>query len=634
MSETKIITRCLKSVIFGWGISLPTAILSTSLRPSYAVSEVPTTNEGLTTTVPALDLNIAQQPPNRDRFIQPEPKLPAPKPAESEPLLSPPPSDAPTSAPQLEQPRVSIPVRKIEVIGSTVFTPEQFDPLVKPLEGRSVSLEELQNTADAITQMYIERGYLTSRAVLVEQEITEGSVQIRAIEGRLQEIQIEGGKRLIGYVRSRIEIGADTPLRADRLEDQLLLLQEDPLIKSIRARLQPGERLGESILIVEIIEANPFTADFSADNYSPPILGSERFGLELAYGNVTGLGDKISASYKRSTTGESNLWDFQYSVPLNPMNGKLQLRTFLSRSEFTTSPTFTLINQGQVTAETFDLELDSDYNLYEGSFRQPFIRTPREELALSFGFSHREGQPIEALEAAGLPSLIADFLQEEGLEPGLQTLGLFEPELSEDKTSVFKLGLDYLTRDERGVWALSSQLNLGTGLFDATVRSDSNPDSLFFSWLFQVQRVQRLGNNNLLIISADLQLTPDSLLPSEQFVIGGGQSLRGYRQNVRFGDNGFRFSLEDRIALQKDKDGRPSFQIAPFVDLGKVWNNPDNPTSLPDQTFLAGIGAGLLLDPTPAVSIRLDFTVPLVDLDDRGNNVQDDGFYFSVHIRP
>ncbi len=620
------INWCLRSIILGWAISLPIAILSTSIRKSYAVSEVPTTNDRLATTLPALDLNIAQQPPNQDRFIQPKPKLPAPKPEESKPIFSPRPSDSPSSSPNSGQPGVSIPIRKIEVIDSTVFAPEQFDWIIKPLEGSSVFLEELQNAANAITQMYIDKGYLTSRAVLVEQEITDGIVQIRVIEGSLQEIQIEGAKRLKGYVRSRIAVGADTPLRADRLEDQLLLLQDDTLIKSISARLQPGDGVGESIIVVEVTEANPFTADFSADNYSPPILGSERLGLELAYGNFAGLGDRISASYKRSTTGESNLWDFNYGVPLNPMNGTLKLRAFLSRSEFTTSPTFSLINQGQVTQETFDLELDSDYDLYEATFRQPFIRTPRKEFALSFGFSHRNGQPLEALQATGLPSVIADDLQQRGLEPGLQRLGLFDPE--QNKTSVFNLGLDYLTKDKQGVWALRSQFNFGTGLFDATIRDHSNPDGLFFSWLLQGQRLQSLSDNNFLIISADLQLTPNSLLPSEQFTLGGGQSLRGYRQNVRFGDNGFRFSVEDRISINK------VLQLAPFVELGKVWNNPDNPTPIPDQRFLASAGLGLIVQPIPSLTIRLDYGAPFIDLDDRGDNVQDDGFYFSINFRP
>jgi hemolysin activation/secretion protein len=250
------------------------------------------------------------------------------------------------------------------------------------------------------------------------------------------------------------------------------------------------------------------------------------------------------------------------------------------------------------------------------------------------GFSRRDGQPLEALEATGLPSIIQEFIQELGLQEGLQELGLFTSEGTDERTSVFRFGLDYVSRDVQGVWAWRSQFNLGTGVLDATVREEPFADSRFFSWLFQLQRVQRLGADNLLLVIADLQLTPDSLLPSEQFIIGGGQSLRGYRQNVRFGDNGFRISIEDRIALQKDENGVPTFQLAPFVDLGKVWNNPDNPVPLPAQTFLAGVGVGLLWDPDSVLSIRLDFTVPLVNLDDRGTNAQDDGIYFSVILRP
>jgi hemolysin activation/secretion protein len=71
--------------------------------------------------------------------------------------------------------------------------------------------------------------------------------------------------------------------------------------------------------------------------------------------------------------------------------------------------------------------------------------------------------------------------------------------------------------------------------------------------------VQRLSDNNLLIAQLEAQLTPNGLLPSQQFVIGGGQSLRGYRQNARAGDNGVKFSLEDRIALDKDESGVISF---------------------------------------------------------------------------
>ncbi len=196
---------------------------------------------------------------------------------------------------------------------------------------------------------------------------------------------------------------------------------------------------------------------------------------------------------------------------------------------------------------------------------------------------------------------------------------------------MIKFGQDYVSRDVNGAWGLRSLFSFGVGLFDATINSNPVPDGRFFAWLAQVQRVQRLNNDHLLIAQADLQLTPDALLPSQQFVLGGGQSLRGYRQNVRAGDNGVKLTLEDRITLSKDEAGNGTFQIAPFFDIGYVWNVDGNPNTLQRQKLLAGVGMGILFQPIPKLNLRLDYGLPLVNLDDRGKNAQDDGFYFSAN---
>lgn len=183
----------------------------------------------------------------------------------------------------------------------------------------------------------------------------------------------------------------------------------------------------------------------------------------------------------------------------------------------------------------------------------------------------------------------------------------------------------------QGAWALRSQFSFGLDIFDATINSDGIPDGSFFSWLGQIQRVQRLGRDNLLIAQADIQLTPDTLLSAQQFSLGGGQSLRGYRQNARTGDNGFRISLEDRIAILRDRAGLPNLQLAPFVDMGAVWNTVNNPSQLPKQTFLASAGLGILWEPLPRLLMRLDYAVPFIDLSDRTQDMQDQGFSFSVN---
>ncbi|NET50593.1 MAG: ShlB/FhaC/HecB family hemolysin secretion/activation protein, partial [Merismopedia sp. SIO2A8] len=461
---------------------------------------------------------------------------------------------------------------------------------------QSVTLEELRQAADAITQLYLNRGYLTSRAILASQNIVGGQVTIQVIEGRIGDIQVEGTERLRErYVRRRIALGANVPLRTDQLEDQLRLLRSDPLLENVEASLRAGESLGESTLIVRVVEADPLVGSISVDNYSPPSVGSERTGVALAHRNLTGLADTFSASYNRTTRGGSHVFDLNYRLPVNPMEGTVQLRTVFERN--------------QVLQEPFDeFDIEGESERYEVSFRQPVVRSPREELAFSAGFSYRDGQ-----------TLAFDRIP----------IGLGANDDGETRTSVFRLGQEYVRRDVKGAWALRSQFNIGTGLLNATQNADL-PDSEFLSWLGQAQRVERVGDDHLLIFQLDAQLTDNALLSSEQFVIGGGQSVRGFRQNARAGDNGIRFSVEDRFTLVRDEAGASTLQIIPFFDTGVVWNDEDN-IELADQTFLAGIGLGVFWQMLPDLTIRLDLSLPLIDLDDRGVNAQDDGVYFNVN---
>ncbi|NEQ41277.1 MAG: ShlB/FhaC/HecB family hemolysin secretion/activation protein [Okeania sp. SIO3I5] len=537
--------------------------------------------------------------PNRDRFLQPLPQPDSPETPKEEELQKPPPSQ-----PLPDEPTQQIPVQRILINGSTILTPEEINTLVGPLEGRLVTLLELRQVADKITEIYLERGYITSRAILPAQTITEGVVRIEVVEGVLGEIEIEGTKRLHNsYIESRIRLGVRKPLDTARLENQLRLLRANPLFENIEASLRASDTPGESILIVRVTETNPLELSMNADNYSPPTVGSERTGWTALHRNLTGRGDFFVASYNttRLFDDESDVFDIIYNLPINAMNGTLQVRA---------AP-----NGNEIDFEGLDISGTTD--VYEFSYRQPIFRNPRQEFAFSVGLTYQRTE-----------TLFDDM-----------SLTEFDPTSDEDainSTTVIRLGQDYIRRDPLGAWALRSQFNIGTGLFDATVREDPEPDGHFFSWLGQVQRVQRLSNNHLLIVQGDLQLSSTAVLPYQQFIIGGALSLRGYRQNVRSGDNGFRFSIEDRITVYRDESGLPLIQFTPFIDIGAVWNDGSNPNNdfLPDDRFLAGAGIGLIWQPVPEVDLRLDYGFPLVHIDDRGNNAQDSGFYFSVIVRP
>lgn len=486
----------------------------------------------------------------------------------------------------------------IQVVGNTVFTTE-INEIISPYQNQNISTEELNEIINQITTLYLNQGYITTRAVR-DTVTTDNIIVIRVNEGEIENIEIEGANRLENYVRQRIELGTATPLNSGKLEDQLRLLKADPLIENIEASLKKGTGEKQSILVVRVTEADPFFGEVGVDNYTPPSIGAVESVFNLGYRNVFGLGDGFAVSYRprfESWTGTYNL-DINYSIPVNAMNGKVRAYVALQENKVVEGP-----------SQVLDITGESQY--YELSYRQPIIRNPREEFALSVGMSYRDGQTF----SFGSPFPFGIGPDDEG----------------NSITNVISFSQDYALREPTGAWGFRSQFRVGVGLFDVTKSDqDGDPDGYFFSWLGQIQRVQVINPDNFLIIQADIQLTPDALLPSEQFVIGGGQSVRGYRQNVRAGDNGFRFSIEDRITLVRNDQQLPMFQIAPFLDMGKVWKADENPNPQFKQRFIIALGLGLIFQPIEGLNIRLDYAPPLIDLDDRGNNVQDDGFYFDV----
>ncbi len=537
-----------------------------------------------------IDILVSQNAPASE-LSEPENTL-SPLPDEPAPVLPSVDTDS-ESAPATPEPTVpssssKVTINEIQVVGSSVFGDREFTPILSGYEGRELSLRDLRQVADDITQLYLESGYITTRAILGEQEITDGVVQVRVVEGELDKIQVEGSRRLAGYVRDRVSLANRKPLNQVDLESQLQLLRADPLIKRVEASLRAGAGEGQSNLIVRVLEAPLFSGRAVFDTNSPPSVGIARMGIETDFNNLLGFGDRLALSAFRSTAGGSNTYGINYTVPLNAMNGTLQARYLPSSFEL-------------ISEELRTLGVEGSSETYELTYRQPVIRKPNEELAFSLGFRHRTGE-----------TLVSDVV------------------IDSTRTSIFQFGQDYLKRDSAGAWGLRSQFNLGTGLLEATDREGGDADGQFFSWLGQIQRAQVISRDNILLMQSSVQLSADSLLGADQFIIGGPTSVRGYNQNARFGDNGFRASIEDRITVLKNEDGSPAVQIAPFLDGAGVWNRRTNTS---DQRFLLGTGVSFITNLVENVQARLDVGVPLIELTEAGDRSKDIFVYFNMDYR-
>ncbi|NER27145.1 MAG: ShlB/FhaC/HecB family hemolysin secretion/activation protein [Symploca sp. SIO1C4] len=465
--------------------------------------------------------------------------------------------------------------------------------LIASVNPNKITFEDLLELRSAITQLYINQGYSTSGAFLQgNSDLDKGIAAIQVVEGEIEEIEIRGLNHLNkGYVRSRLERFTTIPFNLERLEAGLQLLQRDPLLEQVNSELIPSNRSGYNILILQVKEANNFhTGVYTANNRSPSI-GSTEGGLFTSYNNLLGIGDRISAEY--GITEGLDVFGVNYTIPLNSLDGTLSLGYSNNTSNI-------------IEADFQDLDISSESETFSLNLRQPLSKKPNSEFALGLRLDVRRSQT----------SLLD--------EPFSFSLG---PEAGESKVTVLRFSQDWLDRGTNRVLAARSQFSFGLDAFDATI-NNTGTDGKFFAWIGQFQWVERLPSRMLLIGNLSTQLTPDSLLALERFSIGGVDTVRGYRENQLVTDNGILGSLEFRIPLTSN----PSrLQLTPFFEIGSVWNN-DDPDPSPDT--IASLGLGLRWQINSNLNLRLDYGIPLSDVDNQGNSLQENGIHFSLRYQP
>lgn len=526
---------------------------------------------------------------------QPIPNLPPP---DRDPL------ELPTPIPNAPETRPDIPgtiiIERFEFEGNTVFSSERLNQELAEFIGRPLAFAELLQAEAAVTQLYLDAGYINSGAVIPAEQTFEKEravVKIRAIEGGVEAIEVTGTRRLnSNYVRKRLELATQPPLNRNRLLEALQLLQLDPRIENISAELSAGTSPEQSLLEVTVIEADAFDVEVFADNGRAPSVGSFRRGVSLEHNNLLGFGDRFSASY--ANTDGSNAYDVSYSVPVNARNGTLAIAAGFTDTEAIEPP--------------FDrLDITGSSRYYELSFRQPIVQTPTQEFA--FGLTASRQQSQTQLLGESFP-----------LSPGADEDG-------ETRISALRFFQEWTARSPEDVLVFRSQFSLGVGWFDATVNTDP-PDSRFFSWRGQGQYVRRLGADTLLLLRSDVQLAPRSLVPLEQIGLGGLRSVRGYRQDVLLTDNGAFASAEVRLPIVRVEQIDGVLQVVPFIDLGVGWNSSGNEN--PDPNTAIGVGLGFQWQMGDRVSARLDWGFPLIEIDSRDRTWQENGLYFSINVSP
>jgi len=488
-------------------------------------------------------------------------------------------------------------VNKIELVGNnSIFSTQLLHLYAKPFEGRVLHLKDLQDLALLITAHYQRAGYMTSRAFVPPQEIQNGKVIIRILEGRVGDIKIKGNQWFPAPLYlDRISLKQGEVFEMQQLGMSLQDINELP-DRYVKAYLEPGSEIGKSDIVIVAQDKNPIHASYEYNNNGTSLTHISRDIFHFTDNNLSGHGDSLQTSISMADQNSVLGGMIQYVLP-NPREGL----TYSFNGGYDYSRLEKDLRSLKVTSTSFFISPGVTKN---------FIRTPRLKVDGFIGFEMKDAKTL-----------------------------VDQNKLSLDRSRVLDIGPRVALDDNWGktFWADDLRIGIpdilgGSELHDPEAsRIDSGGEFVYMT--SSVDRINRLPFDSYLVLHGGGQYSPMPLTSLEQFYLGGMYSVRGYPENDSSGDSGLNFSAELRIPPyfipkgwhvwnSKDKTWRDTLSLVTFVDGGRVFNFKRQQASSAKDRTLLGTGVGVRYYVSPDINCQAGIGFPFGDKSSDGKNAE------------
>ncbi len=475
-----------------------------------------------------------------------------------------------TETPAPEGTPRTLKVDSFAVEGNSLLSEDEIQSVVGGFEGRDLTLAEMKEAAARLTDLYRAKGFLLVRAIVPKQEFGTGPVKIRVLEGKVGEVQVEGGKHYSEeFVKRHIDAATvDGTLQMDRFQRQLLLLNEYSDLKA-QAVLKPGAAQGTADIVVKVEDSSPIHFGLDYNNWGIPETGENRFGLTFDAGNIFGDGDefRFRGVLQTPTDDASTFFQLRYNTPVN-VNGT-RVGVEYQRGDF---------SSGDGLAQILDVRGDAD--IISGFVTHALVRKLNHTSDLGLTLSHKS---IRNDIFGNVPLAREDYMSAR---------------------------VDY-----RGDWRsvsgrslVAASLTKGFGGDGGILTSNPRANDDFTKINVDALRIQNLGGPFYGVLRGSGQIGFDSLYSIEQFALGGISSVRGYTQAELLGDSGYAVTAE--LRWSPIKDNPEIFQVVTFIDHGGVSIHDKFPGELPADS-LTGAGFGFRSSLNENTHLTLDIGFPI-----------------------
>lgn len=444
-------------------------------------------------------------------------------------------------------------LRRLELKNISGVSMPEFDWVLQQLSapdtsvilGRCVGAQGVAWVIDRGQKLLVDQGFVTSRILATQQDMSQGTLVLTLIPGRIRAI------RLAEPVDRRANLGNALPMQAGdilNLRDIEQTLENLKRVPTAEADIQiepaqgDGAQLGDSDLVVSYRQSFPLRLTVNADDSGTKATGRYQGSVTVSYDNALTLNDLFYVTSTNSMGGGdsgprgSRANTIHYSLPM----GYWTLGATSSASSY--FQTVAGLNQNYVYRGT------SDNN--EIKLNRLLMRDGTQKFNLAArAFQRKSNNHIDDTEVnvqrrvvGGWDSTLNHkvFIQDATLESNL----------------TYKRG----TGAFGSIPAPEEAFNEGTSRF-AVVTADVN-----LTVPFKVTRpnheVQRIRYNG----SWRIQKNRTPLTPQDRFVIGGRYSVRGYDgESVLSAEHGWFWRNDLSFAL-----GNSGQEFYAGIDTGQV----------------------------------------------------------------
>lgn len=455
---------------------------------------------------------------------------------------------------------VTFELKKIVTDPSAVLSEAELAAITAPYEGKQVSLSDIYAIVEKINALYTEKGYVTCRAFLPPQTITNGTVKLLLVEGRTGNTTVSGNNYTkTAYITKRLHLNQDEIANIKQLNKDLLLFNATNSTQ-LRIMMKAGEKPGTTDYEITAYEPKRDTWTIFEDNAGSDTSGQYRTGLFYNTKSLSGNCDALSLGTVISEgTKAANA---VYSRSLGRSGTKMNLM-YSS-------------NSTKVVDGYYEDMIKGHANSYTIGFVQPLLvnETTRTELSLDY---NRQDSKTDWL-AGFRGNMVDDSVQDFTLGFAVTNYGT---------SHVFYQKHSYV----RGYSESTPEL------FDRRTQNFG-----FYKLNAMYQKLYKAGQ--MWNLRADAQWSgSEGMVSSRQFYMGGMYSVRGYKENFLGGDSGFTFSAEYAVPVINRNTNAFG-----FFDYGHVYGNGQSDDQ---HNVLVSVGLGVRSTINQYCSASLILGVPL-----------------------